>query len=131
MKRLKSQAGFSLIELVLVILILGIALLPLVTQMMQSTTHCFDGQTVSTASFLARERLEQILGDENAPAIGYAGIVAARYPDESPVAGFPGYQRQVTISPDSVYSGRAFKAFRVPVASDQGLSVTLASWVVQ
>lgn len=131
MRLLKSQAGFSLIELVLVIVILGVALLPLVTQMMQSTTHCFDGQTASTAAFLARERVEQIEGDDESPAIDYAGVVASRYPDEAPVAGFPGYQRHVAISADSVYSGVTYKVFRVTVTSDKGLAVTLAGWVVQ
>lgn len=131
MKWLKDEAGFSLMELILVIMILSVALLPLITQTVQTTIHATDGQAVSTATFLARERLEQVLADLDAPAVGYANILTARYPAESPVNGFAGYARATTVSADSSWSGLTYRSVAVTVTSALAPPVTLTTWVVQ
>lgn len=129
--KLRSEAGFSLMELVIVILVMSVALLPLITQMVQATIHGMDGQAASTAGFLARERLEQVLADANAPGVGYANILTARYPAESPLPGFAGFARTTTVSGDSTWSGLTFRAVAVTVTSPLTPAVTLTTWVVQ
>lgn len=131
MKPLDNEAGFSLMELILVIMILSVALLPLITQAVQTTIHSGDGQIASTAAFLARERMEIIEVEEDHPAVGYAGITEARYPDESSIRDFPGYVRTVRISPDSTYGGIMFKVVTVTVTPPGGAAVALTTWVVQ
>lgn len=131
MKRLDNEAGFSLMELILVIMILSVALLPLITQAVQTTIHSGDGQVASTAAFLARERMEVIEVDEDHPAIGFAGVTEARYPDESSIPDFPGYARTVRISPDSTYGGLTYKVVTVAVTPPGGAAVALTTWVVQ
>lgn len=126
-----NESGFSLIELVLVIMILSVALLPLITQTIQATVHGADGQVVSTAAFLARERMEQVETDEGSTVVGYAGVTNARYPDESSIPGFPGYTRIVRVSADSTFSGQTFKSVKVTATAPNGQAVTLATWVVQ
>lgn len=126
-----AEAGFSLIELVLVILVLGLALLPLLTQMVQTNVSSVDGQAASTAAFLSRERIEQVLADRNAPAIGFAAITNGRYPAESPVNGFPGFTRATSVSADSSYGGLTFRAVTVTVSSARIPPVALTTWVIQ
>lgn len=131
MKAPAGEAGFSLMELIIVILILSIALLPLVSQTVQTTIHSGDGQGVTAATFLAREKLEIIETEEGNPAVDYAGITQARYPDEHSITDFPGYSRFVRISADSVYGSRTFKVVSVTVTSPAGLAATLTTWVVR
>lgn len=125
-----NAAGFSLFELVLVILLLGVATLPLVNQLAVTGQHSADGQSATSAVLLARERMEEAAADRDAPGRGYAWVTAANYPVENPVAGFPGYTRTTTITGDSTYAGIIYKVVTVTVTSPTAPAVTAATWVV-
>lgn len=129
MKHRHDEAGFSLIELILVILIMGLALLPLVTQQLESTIHSGDGQAASVAAFLCRERLEEVLADNASPHYGYAAITDARYPAEATIAGFPGFQRTTDVSADSTRGGLTYKAVRVTVTPTTLPAISMTTWV--
>lgn len=131
MTRRGTEDGFTLLEVVLVILVLGLALLPLLTQTVETNVHAVDAQAASAAVFLCRERTETILADRKAPSIGYAAITNSRYPDESPVAGFPGFSRTTHVSADSSYGGVTFRAVRVTVSGALTPAVSLSTWIVQ
>ncbi len=125
-----GEAGFSLIELVLVILILGLAVLPLVQQMAVSSKHAADGWSTTAATFLARERLEQVQADRNAASRGYAWITGANYPAEASLPGYAGFARTTTVSAESTYQAVAYKTITVSVTSSASPAVTLTGWVV-
>lgn len=125
-----NTAGFTLFELVLVIVLLGTATLPLVTQFVETGRHAADGQSAASAVLLARERLEEAAADRDAPGRGYAWITTANYPAESPVAGFPGYTRTTAVSGDSTYDSVTYKVVTVTVIPPTGPAVTAATWVV-
>ncbi len=55
------QDGFTLIELVMVILVIAIASVPLFGQFSQATASLLDDEKIQTATQLAQERAEEIL----------------------------------------------------------------------
>ena len=120
--------GFTLIEVVLVIVVAAVALLPLSMLFANSSIRSSDAQNASVAVQLAETRMEEITADKNSPARGFAYLVAANYPAESPVAAFPAYSRSVTIAPDSTYDGLTFRTVSVTVTSPNIPPVTVTTW---
>ncbi len=120
--------GFTLIEVVLVIVVAAVALLPLSMLFANSSIRSGDAQNASVAVELAETRMEEITADKNSPARGYAYLVAANYPPESPVTAFPAYSRSVTIAPDSTYDGVTFRTVSVTVTSPNIPPVTVTTW---
>ncbi len=91
-----NDRGFSLIELVIVIVILGVASVGLMSVFSTGTRKSADPLLQNQALQLAQEKLDIVLGDRMNPARGFAYITSANYPAESPVAGFPGFDRSMT-----------------------------------
>ena len=120
--------GFTLIEVVLVIVVAAVALLPLSMLFANSSIRSGDAQNASVAVQLAEARMEEITADKNSPARGFAYLVPANYPPESPVAAFPGYSRSVAIAPDSTYDGVTFRTVNVTVTSPSIPPVTVTTW---
>ncbi|HVP37546.1 MAG TPA: prepilin-type N-terminal cleavage/methylation domain-containing protein [Candidatus Saccharimonadales bacterium] len=125
-----GQRGFTLVELVLVLMLLGLCLPPLINVGSNCVQKLHQGAYVTTATSLAQEKLEIILADRSIPSRGFAYITAANYPAENPVAGFPGYQRTTTVAADSSYSSVTFRNVSVTVTAPDGTQVTLFTWVV-
>ena len=96
-----NQTGFTLIELVLTVIIVGICFLSLVAVFSTSLVGSSDSEHTTIATFLAQEKMEQILADKNGRGYGY--IVNSSYPAENPVPGYPGYSRSVIIAEMSDY----------------------------
>jgi len=90
---MKGKKGFSLIEIVLVILVIGISSLGLVTVIQQVLFDMHKPQVMSIATSLAEKEAERII------RIGFAEIVdenrdaPAAYPGN-----FSAYGRQVRVS---------------------------------
>lgn len=103
-----NDKGFSLIELVLVIVILGIGSVGLMTVFSTGTKKSADPLLENQALQLAQEKLEIILGQrmDSATPRGFAWVVAADYsanpakhPPETPVAApFAAFNRSVAIA---------------------------------
>ena len=109
-----SRRGFTIIELVIVIVVLGIAIPPLLYTISDTLTKNVKVRTIQTASVLGRGLMEEILSkryDVNASSpwsnpLGPAvGETRATYNDvddfdgftENPISGFPGYSSSVTV----------------------------------
>ncbi|MHB8836177.1 MAG: prepilin-type N-terminal cleavage/methylation domain-containing protein [Candidatus Methylomirabilia bacterium] len=103
-----NNKGFSLIELVIVIVILGIASVGLMTVFSTGTKKSADPLLENQALQLAQEKMEIIIGQrmDVATPRGFAWVVAAdysanpaKYPPETPVAApFAAFNRSVTIT---------------------------------
>lgn len=121
--------GYSLIELIMVIVVLGIAGAAFAAMFVQLPRSLVLDEDVQTASQLAQARAEQILSDRRHPlGPGFATIVDANYPDETPIAGLPYHRRvrvtDITDPPCPVAAPGVCK--QVVVTVDRGAAPTLA-----
>jgi len=126
-----GERGFTLIELVLVIVIAGVALFPIAMMFASATANSPQPELVTQAVFLAQDRMENVLGDFHAPSRGYPYISTSNYPAETAISGFPGFTRSVFVSADSTFDGVTFKEVTVTVANAAIVPVHINSWVVQ
>jgi Tfp pilus assembly protein PilV len=123
-----KQSGFTLIEVVLIIVVAGVAVLPLSMLFANASIHSGDAKNATVAAQLAQTKMEEIAADKNSPMRGFAYLVAGNYPAESPVTAFPNYSRSVTIAPDSTYDGVTFRTVSVTVTCPNIVPVTLSTW---
>jgi Tfp pilus assembly protein PilV len=121
-------AGFTLIEVVLIIVVASVAMLPLATLFANVSQRSSESENTTTAAQLAAAKMEEITADKNSPARGFAYLTAAHYPAESAVAGFPAYSRSVAIAPDSVYDGVTFRTVSVTVTCPNLPAVGVTAW---
>jgi prepilin-type N-terminal cleavage/methylation domain-containing protein len=124
------ERGFTLIEVVMVIIIGGIALIPMLSLFANTAMKSSDAEIVSTASSLAKEKMDTIIADKMSTDRGFSYITSANYPQENPVSGFADYVRTVTISPDSTYDSVTFRTVKVRVQRGTSVDITVTTWVV-
>jgi Tfp pilus assembly protein PilV len=125
-----SVNGFTLIEVVILIVVASIAVLPLAMLFATTSIRSSDAQSASIAAQLAQAKLEEITADRNASTRGFSYVVAGNYPAESPVPAFTSFQRSVTVAPDSTYDGVTFRTVSVTVTTSGIPPVTLTTWFV-
>jgi prepilin-type N-terminal cleavage/methylation domain-containing protein len=126
----RRESGFTLIELVMVLMVLAIGIPALINLGTNCVRGMHQGAYVTTATSLAQEKLETIVGDEALASRGFAYITSANYPAEATITGFPGYSRSVTIAPDTVYNAVTFRNVSVTVTAPDATPVTLFTWVI-
>jgi Tfp pilus assembly protein PilV len=123
-----SRSGFTLIEVAILIVIAGIAILPLAMLFATTSIRASDARNASVAAHLAQAKLEEITADRRAATRGFAWIQQAHYPPEAAVPAFPGYARSVTVAPDSLFDGVVYRTVTVSVTTAGIPPVTLATW---
>lgn len=96
-----AQRGFTLIELVLVVVILSVASLAIGSQFMQSAQSWLLDEQVQTASQLAQARAEQLLSDRR--LTGYTAVPVGTV-TESLTGNYTGYTRTTVTT---AYAGAA------------------------
>ena len=116
----KRSPGFTLVEVVLIIVIAAVAVLPLSMLFANTSLRSSDARNATLAA--------QLTADKNSPARGFSYLVAGNYPAESPVTAFPGYSRSVAFSPDSTYDGVTFRTVTVTVTCSNIPPVTVTTW---
>ncbi|WP_172844226.1 type II secretion system protein [Thiohalobacter thiocyanaticus] len=110
----ERQTGFSLIELVMVIVILALASLAIGTQFMQSAQSWMLDERIQTASQLAQARAEQLLADRR---LNNYSAVPAGTTSETLAGNYTGYTRTTVVS---AYAGAA-----CPVADCRQVVITV------
>ncbi len=91
-----DQRGFTLVEVILVIVFSSIVFFAAVNMTSESVTSSFSTEVVTSATSLANEKMERILSDKK--SLGYAHIAAGNYSTESTIEGYPGFTRSVNIT---------------------------------
>lgn len=126
-----DERGFSLVEILVAVGIIAIGLVGLAGVVSVSSYGLQEGNQLSTATFLAEQRLEEVrnapwaaspandcLGvsssdaaptstacSRSAPTSCTTGTACTTYPDEGAVPGFTGYSRTVRVTDCSAGSG--------------------------
>lgn len=106
----------------MVLVILSIALPPLMASFADNSVQTIHPAYATVATFLAIERMEEIVARRYRGTDGYTAVSNANFPPETPVTGFPVFNRTVGIS--------FVNASLAPVGSDQGYKkvVVTVSW---
>ena len=97
----RREAGFTLVEVVLIIVIAAVAVLPLGMLFANTSIRSSDARNAMIAAQLAQAKMEELTADKNSPSRGFPYLIASNYPTENPVTAFPGYSRSVAFAPAS------------------------------
>ena len=123
--------GFSLIETIAAIVILSVALPPMLWTVREAHIQRVSPVLLSTARWLAVEKLEDVIADRHSTTRGYVYLIAGNYPAENPVAGYAGFTRTVSFNEtlaDLVTAGAGYMNVTVQVGytDGQGTAQTLS-----
>lgn len=125
---LRRNGGYTLIEVILVVLILGIAIPPIFYLLTYNSTSSVDSEIYTRATLFAQEKMEEILADKRG---GFAGrgydyiTTPARYSADAPASG---YTRTVSIV-ENTSAGIEHAEITVRVSHDMIEDVVLVAWV--
>ncbi|MGB5258895.1 MAG: type II secretion system protein [Gammaproteobacteria bacterium] len=101
------QQGFTLLELVMVIMVVALASIPILGQFSQAAGTLLTDEIIQTAAQLAQERAEGLLADRRAG--GYAAVPTGTVNDVLTGA-YSSYSRTVTVTSPPGGSGCAVGA---------------------
>ena len=121
-KFVHDTRGFTLIELVFVIIFLSVALVALLDMTSASTSTVVKSQVLIVATNLANEKMEQVFADKNGR--GYPYIEQTNYASEINPNGQSGYERYVTVSDSG-----AFKEVEVRVTHNDISDLILTAFL--
>ncbi len=118
--QLRNQVGMSLAEILVASSVVGLGLTGLLSAVPLAGYGIHEGQSLSTATFLANQRLEEVRNAQwmqspvadnlgvsaSATAAPVAPIIGVTFPDETPMAApYTGYARTVRITDCGVAPG--------------------------
>jgi len=127
-----NRDGYSLIELIMVIIFGSVAIPGIVGMFTTVLTNSHDAEFIGIANMLAIQQVEIILADKagSGAGYGYAAINNAKYANVNPGAPFDAFSRSVniqTINPGQTYE---YKLITVTVSSPVTPSVVLKAFVM-
>lgn len=130
-----NRRGLSLVEVVIAIVILGLAVPPLMFEMAAGVRQREATLVQQNLTQLAAERMWEIFADHADPSRGYDYLADGAYPDETAPRGLTGYTRQTTIQEVSstdyrtAAAGSGIKRFRILVSGPLNSTLTIESLV--
>jgi Tfp pilus assembly protein PilV len=95
---MRLRRGTTIIEIAICMMILGVALPPLVTAFADAARQSAQPVGSTIASLLAIEKMEQIVARRYQGTDGYDNVTTVNFPNETPVTGFAGFNRSVTVN---------------------------------
>lgn len=123
----QSRGGFTLIELIIVIVIVGLFLPAMFTMMqtevVQESQSLYDQQQLS----LAEASMEELFADKNAPGRGFTYLSPGNYDNNT---GLTGFTRQIEVE-DQRVNGRPAKSVRVTIAREGISDISLTAVFIE
>lgn len=117
------QRGFTLIEAIVAMVILTTAVPPMLWAIRDAQLRQVGPVMLSRARSLATEKIEEVIADRHSTTRGYAWVLTSRYPAESPVPGYAGFARSVSVVETGAAlsgGGTGYKTVTVTVAWTDG-----------
>jgi len=131
-KSLTNQRGYSLIEIIMVIIIVAIAIPPLLSLLSSVLVDSHDSEVLTQAVTFAQEKMEEIIADKKADdgGRGYDWVVTpGRYPSDEPATG---YTRSVHIdTTNKKYDNVRYALVEVTVTHADMPDVVLTTWLTK
>jgi len=106
------MSGYSIIELVLAIVMTGIAFPGIVNLFVNVTSNALSAEIMTTANLLAQEQMEIILADKagTGGGFGYSAITTAKYASVNPGSPFSSFTRTVTVTTQNLAGSASYPA---------------------
>lgn len=124
----RCWGGFTLIEVIIAVIVMAIAIPPVFWALRDANVRRVDPINLSRARWLANEKIEDVLADARSTTRGYSYLVNGNYASESPVSGFTGFTRSVSIAESGANlvagSGTGYKTVAVSVTYVDGKGTT-------
>jgi prepilin-type N-terminal cleavage/methylation domain-containing protein len=130
LQRVKAESGFSLVEVIMAIVIMGIAVVPISRLAILNLTSGARYTTMTKALFYAQSGMEQLFSDYGAKndGRGYAWV-RSNWPGTSTPA--TGFTRTVTISAQQTLNSVNYVVVHVQISSAGIPTVDLSTWLIQ
>jgi type II secretory pathway pseudopilin PulG len=132
---MSRRRGLSLVEVVMTIIILGLAVPPLLFQLAAGVQQQEATLIQQNLVELSSERMWEVFADHADPTRGYAYIADAAYPLENAPRTLTGYTRRTTVlevDPNDYIStqpGSGIKRFLIVVTGPKSHSLRIESFV--
>ena len=125
---LGNSHGFSLIEVIMIIVLSGIGMYTLMNLISWNVINTEESQTVTRAVLNAREKMDEIIADKKSPARGYNWVVTpGQYPSEVLEHGFT---RSVAIdTTGKIFNGMAYALVHVRVNHPDIPEFEITTWL--
>ncbi|GEM_PF-979278 len=94
-RRSHGTRGVTMIDAILMMVVMGIGLTGLMSTFESTGKSSMDGMMTVSASFLAQQRIDQVVADK--AMLGYNTITNNQYPSPENVAGFGGVTRNTVV----------------------------------
>lgn len=133
---LRRDAGISLVELMVALLLLGVALMGLGAAFVPGRMAIQSGDQATTATYLARRTLEEMRNrayDTGTDDINATNFPASTGYGSGDLAGYPNYRRTIGITNDSPMAGTKTVTVTIIYRNSSGVEqpVTLSSIFAQ
>ncbi|MCK6457463.1 MAG: hypothetical protein L6Q92_13165 [Phycisphaerae bacterium] len=92
-----TRRALTMIEVALGTVLLAAGLVPLLSAFREVATRAVDPLMATQASFLAVERMEEIVATRYRAGAGYAAITVDEFPEEKAVMDYDAFERTVAI----------------------------------
>ena len=126
-KKLSNSQGFTLIEVIMIIVVFAIAVPTLMTVLSSTLDSSNKSAVISQAALYAQEKIEKIIGDKRNPSKGFDWVTTpSRYSSDVPNVGF---SRSVIITSGNVQNGVTYAYVEVKVTHSEISDIKLETWL--